>query len=216
MSVCVPGSGRPESVDGVTEAICGRVEGVVSRNYETFEELVEQSPFKDRFHRLGWVGPERLALIFKEANLGISVDQKLDAYQRFLQRYTPNFLTVREDKIHATYGTYMYPETYIINSKGKVVLKIPETPDSPATLDWTDTPLEGLNPTYVRTTPEPVIVNQIKKNPTKNTTSSTETNWVLLCSPNQSTAVFFNHFRNPALSRSALHALSFLNKKSNV
>jgi len=25
-----------------------------------------------------------------------------------------------------------------IDSKGKVVLKIPETPDSPAALDWTD------------------------------------------------------------------------------
>ena len=70
--------------------------------------------------------------------LGISVDQKVDAYQNFLRRFVPNFLTVRNDKIHETYGTYMYPETYIIDSKGKVVKKVPETPDSPAEVNWAD------------------------------------------------------------------------------
>jgi peroxiredoxin len=70
--------------------------------------------------------------------LGVSVDKDPQAYQKFLQKYRPEFLTAREFKIHEDYGTYMYPETYIIDSKGKVLLKIPETPDSSATLDWTD------------------------------------------------------------------------------
>jgi thiol-disulfide isomerase/thioredoxin len=70
--------------------------------------------------------------------LGVSVDRDPQAYQKFLQKYRPEFLTAREMKVHEDYGTYMYPETYIIDSKGKVLLKIPETPDSPAALDWTD------------------------------------------------------------------------------
>jgi thiol-disulfide isomerase/thioredoxin len=64
--------------------------------------------------------------------LGISVDQSEKAYRAFLQRYSPGFLTVRDQKIHEDYGTFMYPETYIIDSKGKVLLKIAD----PA--DWTD------------------------------------------------------------------------------
>jgi thiol-disulfide isomerase/thioredoxin len=70
--------------------------------------------------------------------LGISVDKDPQAYRKFLQRYSPGFLTARDLKIHEDYGTFMYPETYIINAKGQVILKIPETPDSPATRDWTD------------------------------------------------------------------------------
>jgi peroxiredoxin len=64
--------------------------------------------------------------------LGVSVDKDPQAYQRFLHKYSPAFLTARDLKIHEDYGTYMYPETYIIDAKGHVVLKIAE----PA--DWTD------------------------------------------------------------------------------
>jgi thiol-disulfide isomerase/thioredoxin len=64
--------------------------------------------------------------------LGVSVDKDPVAYRKFLQRYTPGFLTARDLKVHEDYGTYIYPETYIIDSKGKVILKIAE----PA--DWTD------------------------------------------------------------------------------
>ena len=64
--------------------------------------------------------------------LGVSVDKDPQAYQRFLQKYTPGFMTARDLKIHEDYGTFMYPETYIIDSKGKVVLKIAEA------ADWTD------------------------------------------------------------------------------
>jgi cytochrome c biogenesis protein CcmG/thiol:disulfide interchange protein DsbE len=61
--------------------------------------------------------------------LGISVDKDQNAYQRFIERFKPNFLTVRESKIHEDYGTYMYPETYIINTNGKVLRKYMEPVD---------------------------------------------------------------------------------------
>ncbi len=61
--------------------------------------------------------------------LGISVDASEKAYQSFLQKYRPGFLTVREGQIHREYGTFMYPETYIIDASGKVVQKIEEAAD---------------------------------------------------------------------------------------
>ena len=64
--------------------------------------------------------------------LGISVDKDEAAYRAFLRKFNPEFLTVREDKLHEDYGTFMYPETYIIDAKGKVLQKLAE----PA--DWMD------------------------------------------------------------------------------
>ena len=64
--------------------------------------------------------------------LGVSVDKDPQAYQNFLRKYSPAFLTARDLKIHEDYGTCMYPETYIIDAKGRVLLKIAE----PA--DWSD------------------------------------------------------------------------------
>jgi len=64
--------------------------------------------------------------------LGISVDKDEKAYRGFLQRFKPNFLTAREFQIHEDYGTFMYPETYIINSKGKVLHKLAEP------VEWMD------------------------------------------------------------------------------
>jgi len=64
--------------------------------------------------------------------LGVSVDQSDKAYRAFLQKYAPGFLTARDLKLHEDYGTYMYPETYIIDNKGKVVFKLAEG------ANWTD------------------------------------------------------------------------------
>ena len=64
--------------------------------------------------------------------LGVSVDKDLKAYQAFLQKFRPAFLTTRDAVIHEDYGTFMYPETYIIDAKGKVVKKIAEG------ADWND------------------------------------------------------------------------------
>ena len=64
--------------------------------------------------------------------LGVSVDKDPQAYRKFLQKYSPGFLTARDLKIHEDFGTYMYPETYIIDAKGRVLLKIAEA------ADWSD------------------------------------------------------------------------------
>jgi peroxiredoxin len=64
--------------------------------------------------------------------LGVSVDKDQRAYNAFVQRFHPAFLTVRENKLHEDFGTFMYPETYIIDAKGKVLKKIAEA------ADWND------------------------------------------------------------------------------
>jgi cytochrome c biogenesis protein CcmG, thiol:disulfide interchange protein DsbE len=56
--------------------------------------------------------------------LGISVDRDGNAYQKFLDRFRPSFLTVRDFKIHEDYGTYVYPDTYFIDRSGRVVRKL--------------------------------------------------------------------------------------------
>ena len=58
--------------------------------------------------------------------LGISVDRDENAYRAFLRKFQPTFLTAREFNTHEEYGTFMYPETYIIDAKGKVLRKIDE------------------------------------------------------------------------------------------
>ena len=58
--------------------------------------------------------------------LGVSVDKDPTAYQRFLQRFRPAFLTVRDSKVHEDYGTFIYPETYIIDGAGRVLEKYAE------------------------------------------------------------------------------------------
>jgi len=62
---------------------------------------------------------------------GVSVDKDEKAYQAFLQRFRPAFLTARDAQLHADYGTFMYPETYVIDAQGKVLRKFVEP------LDWT-------------------------------------------------------------------------------
>lgn len=52
----------------------GRIEGVASKSYQSFEELLEQSPYKDRYHHLGWVESDKLPQIYREADIGINVD----------------------------------------------------------------------------------------------------------------------------------------------
>jgi cytochrome c biogenesis protein CcmG/thiol:disulfide interchange protein DsbE len=61
--------------------------------------------------------------------LGVSVDKDEAAYRTFLQKYAPQFLTARDFKVHEQYGTFQYPETYIIDATGKVRLKIADPAD---------------------------------------------------------------------------------------
>ena len=66
--------------------------------------------------------------------LGVSVDKDEKAYKRFLDRAKVSFVTARDpdNTINSEYGTFKYPESYIINRDGKVVMKIISA------TDWTD------------------------------------------------------------------------------
>jgi cytochrome c biogenesis protein CcmG/thiol:disulfide interchange protein DsbE len=64
--------------------------------------------------------------------LALSVDRDQKAYRAFLDRFKPAFLTAIDYKVHEDYGTFIYPETYIIDRSGKVVKKIAEG------ADWND------------------------------------------------------------------------------
>jgi cytochrome c biogenesis protein CcmG/thiol:disulfide interchange protein DsbE len=61
--------------------------------------------------------------------LGVSVDRDAKAYRAFLEKFRPAFLTVRDSEVHEKYGTFMYPETYFIDAKGRVLKKLAEPAD---------------------------------------------------------------------------------------
>jgi len=54
--------------------------------------------------------------------LGVSIDVDGDAYRKFLKDYGVNFVTVRDpgQKTSTLYGTFGWPETYIIDRNGVV------------------------------------------------------------------------------------------------
>ena len=54
--------------------------------------------------------------------LAVSVDEDEDAYHRFLRDHGVDLLTVRDPakKSSGLYGTVMFPETYIIDTRGIV------------------------------------------------------------------------------------------------
>ena len=58
--------------------------------------------------------------------LGVSQDKDPKAYQQFLDRFHVNFLTARDPgaDIQTKYGTIQIPESYLIDTNGKVVEKI--------------------------------------------------------------------------------------------
>jgi cytochrome c biogenesis protein CcmG, thiol:disulfide interchange protein DsbE len=90
------------------------------------QPCIEEIPSLDEFQRK--MAPQGVVV------LGISVDRKEDSYKRFMDRARVSFLTASdpEGNVGADYGTFKYPETYIINSKGEVLEKFigPE--------NWTD------------------------------------------------------------------------------
>ena len=51
--------------------------------------------------------------------LAVSVDVDQDNYQRFLRDHNVNLLSVRDadQKSNALYGTFKFPETYVIDRK---------------------------------------------------------------------------------------------------
>jgi cytochrome c biogenesis protein CcmG/thiol:disulfide interchange protein DsbE len=62
-----------------------------------------------------------------ETVLGISEDDDQSAYDKFLKDYRIDFPTYRDPSKHQIaldYGTSMYPETYIIDPRGRIDRKI--------------------------------------------------------------------------------------------
>ncbi|HEV8148080.1 MAG TPA: TlpA disulfide reductase family protein [Bryobacteraceae bacterium] len=58
--------------------------------------------------------------------LGISIDRNEPTYRRFLERNRVSFETARdpEAEISGNYGTFLLPETYLIDRSGKVLEKV--------------------------------------------------------------------------------------------
>jgi len=58
--------------------------------------------------------------------VAISVDKDEKAYRDFLAQARVSFITARDpdNKINVDYGTLLFPETYIIDTKGKVLRKV--------------------------------------------------------------------------------------------
>jgi cytochrome c biogenesis protein CcmG/thiol:disulfide interchange protein DsbE len=58
--------------------------------------------------------------------LGVSLDEDQQAYDDFLKAYQISFPTYRDTskRIPLLYGTTMYPDTYVIDRKGRVDRKI--------------------------------------------------------------------------------------------
>jgi peroxiredoxin len=72
--------------------------------------------------------------------LGVSVDADGDAYHRFLKDHGVSFMTVRDadQKSNDLYGTFKFPETYIIDRNGVVRRKFigPVDWNSPEVMDF--------------------------------------------------------------------------------
>jgi len=81
--------------------------------------------------------------------LGVSVDRNPQMYEKFLKRFQVSYPTARdpEENTSYLYGTYQFPESYIIDRKGKVVRKYPGVPERDGqVIPWTDAELVS----YVR------------------------------------------------------------------
>jgi peroxiredoxin len=78
---------------------------------------VEELPSLNRFQKE--LGPSGVVV------LGVSVDRNERAYRQFLKRTGVAFRTARDPEadLSSRYGTYKYPETYVIGRDGKVLQK---------------------------------------------------------------------------------------------
>jgi cytochrome c biogenesis protein CcmG, thiol:disulfide interchange protein DsbE len=78
---------------------------------------VEEMPSLDQFQR---TFADKGVVV-----LGISVDKDEQLYKNFLSKARVSFQTARdpEAKINSDYGTFKYPETYVIDARGRVLRK---------------------------------------------------------------------------------------------
>ena len=66
--------------------------------------------------------------------LAVSIDRNDKRYRDFLAKNPPKFLTSRDpdSNLPASYGTFLMPESYIIDQQGKIVYKVANAQD------WSD------------------------------------------------------------------------------
>jgi len=79
---------------------------------------VEEIPSLEVFQRE--YGPQGVVV------LGVSVDANPKLYSRFMEQFRLSYATSRDPSwdIAANYGTFQLPESYIIDSSGRVVQKV--------------------------------------------------------------------------------------------
>jgi peroxiredoxin len=79
---------------------------------------VEEIPSLEVFQRE--YGPQGVVV------LGVSVDANPKLYSRFMDQFKLSYATSRDPSwdIAASYGTFQLPESYIIDSSGRVVQKV--------------------------------------------------------------------------------------------
>ena len=79
---------------------------------------VQEVPSLEAFQHV--LGPQGVVV------LGVSIDTSQKRYEQFLRRFRVDFPTARdpEANISSNYGTFQIPETYLIDSTGKVREKI--------------------------------------------------------------------------------------------
>jgi cytochrome c biogenesis protein CcmG/thiol:disulfide interchange protein DsbE len=75
--------------------------------------------------------------------LGVSIDDDMAAYQKFLRDQNiafPTYCDPSTKKVEQDYGTSMIPETYVIDRRGRIARKIigPQQWDSPEMLAYFD------------------------------------------------------------------------------
>ncbi len=82
--------------------------------------------------------------------LGVSVDEDASAYSTFLVNHHVTFPTYRDPskKIPVAYGTFMYPESYIIGRNGVILRKLigAQNWTSPHMLDYLKAIAKGQRP----------------------------------------------------------------------
>jgi cytochrome c biogenesis protein CcmG/thiol:disulfide interchange protein DsbE len=71
--------------------------------------------------------------------LAVSVDIDESGYQKFIKDHKVDLLTVRDadQKSNTLYGTYKFPETYIIDREGKIRRKFI------GAVNWNDAEIQG-------------------------------------------------------------------------
>lgn len=97
-----------------------------------------------------WCGPcveEVPSLVALQKELGdkvvilaVSTDVDADAYRKFTEKRMPGLLTVRDgdNRSNALYGTFAFPETYVIDKDGVIRRKFigPQDWTSPEIVDF--------------------------------------------------------------------------------